>query len=120
MIIISDTSVITNLAAIGQLDLLQKLYNKILIPQAVYQELTGIDITVPGSLEVLGDIYLFKFTDELQSRFEELLEKKKADSLTPEEEAEYVGISELQRIFTLINAQIASKSKWCPNKIEEL
>ncbi|TAF08189.1 MAG: DUF3368 domain-containing protein [Nostocales cyanobacterium] len=52
MIIISDTSVITNLAAIGQLDLLQKLYNKIFIPQAVYQELTGIDITVPGSLEV--------------------------------------------------------------------
>jgi hypothetical protein len=67
-----------------------------------------------------GDIYLFKFTDELQSRFEELLEKKKADSLTPEEEAEYVGISELQRIFTLINAQIAAKSKWCPNKLEEL
>ena len=52
MIIISDTSVITNLAAIGQLDLLQKLYNKIFIPQAVYQELTGIDITIPGSLEV--------------------------------------------------------------------
>ncbi|GCL39119.1 hypothetical protein H6F47_14625 [Sphaerospermopsis sp. FACHB-1094] len=67
-----------------------------------------------------GDIYLFKFTDELQSRFEELLEKKKADLLTPEEEAEYVGISELQRIFTLINAQIAAKSKWCPNKLEEL
>jgi hypothetical protein len=67
-----------------------------------------------------GDIYLFKFTDELQSRFEELLAKKKADLLTPEEEAEYVGISELQRIFTLINAQIAAKSKWCPNKLEEL
>ncbi len=67
-----------------------------------------------------GDIYLFKFTDKLQSRFEELLEKKKIDLLTPEEEAEYVGISELQRIFTLINAQIAAKSKWCPNKLEEL
>ncbi len=58
-----------------------------------------------------GDIYLFKFTDELQSRFEELLEKKKADALTPEEEAEYVAISELERIFTLINAQLAAKSK---------
>jgi hypothetical protein len=67
-----------------------------------------------------GDIYLFKFTDELQCRFEELLTKKKAGTLTPEEEAEYVGISELQRIFTLINAQIATKSKWCPNKLEEL
>ncbi|AFZ24919.1 hypothetical protein Cylst_2722 [Cylindrospermum stagnale PCC 7417] len=67
-----------------------------------------------------GDIYLFKFTDELQSRFEELLDKKKADIITPEEEAEYVGISELQRIFTLINAQLAAKSKWCPNQLDDL
>lgn len=67
-----------------------------------------------------GDIYLFKFTDELQSRFEELLEKKKADTLTPSEEAEYIGISELERIFTLINAQLAAKSKWCPNQLENL
>jgi hypothetical protein len=67
-----------------------------------------------------GDIYLFKFTDELQSRFEELLEKKKADALTAEEEAEYIGISELERIFTLINAQLAAKSKWCLNQLENL
>jgi hypothetical protein len=67
-----------------------------------------------------GNIYLFRFTDELQSRFEELLDKKKADTLTLEEEAEYTGISELQRIFTLINAQLAAKSKWCPNKLENL
>ncbi|MEA5600812.1 hypothetical protein [Nostoc sp. UHCC 0252] len=67
-----------------------------------------------------GDIYLFKFTDELQSRFEELLEKKKADALTSQEEAEYVGISELERIFTLINAQLAAKTKWCPNQLENL
>jgi hypothetical protein len=67
-----------------------------------------------------GNIYLFKFTSELQSRFEELLEKKKADILTPEEEAEYAGISELERIFTLINAQLAAKSKWCPMQLEDL
>lgn len=67
-----------------------------------------------------GNIYLFRFTDELQSRFEELLEKKKADLLTPEEEAEYAGISELERIFTLINAQLAAKSKCCPTQLEDL
>lgn len=67
-----------------------------------------------------GDIYLFKFTSELQSRLEELLEKKKANLITPEEEAEYAGISELERIFTLINAQLVSKSKWCPTKLEDL
>jgi len=36
MIVVSDTSPITNLAAIGQLDLLWQLYQTIIIPQAVY------------------------------------------------------------------------------------
>ena len=67
-----------------------------------------------------GDIYLFRFTNELQSRFEELLEKKKTNQLPPEEKAEYAGIAELERIFTLINAQLAAKNKWCPAKLEDL
>ena len=77
-------------------------------------------ISAGMKMSEFGNIYLFRFTDELQSRFEELLDKKKADTLTLEEEAEYTGISELQRIFTLINAQLAAKSKWCPNKLENL
>jgi hypothetical protein len=77
-------------------------------------------ISAGMKMSEFGNIYLFRFTDELQSRFEELLDKKKADTLTLEEEAEYTGISELQRIFTLINAQLAAKSKWCPNKLEDL
>jgi len=52
VIIVSDTSPITSLAAIGQLDLLRQLYSKILIPEAVYQELTGTATLVPGSSEV--------------------------------------------------------------------
>jgi predicted nucleic acid-binding protein len=39
MIIVSNTSSISNLAKVGQLDLLQKLYQTILIPNAVYREL---------------------------------------------------------------------------------
>jgi len=31
-----------------------------------------------------GNIYLFRFNDKLQSRFEELLEKRKTNQLTPE------------------------------------
>jgi hypothetical protein len=67
-----------------------------------------------------GNIYLFSFTEQLQTRFEELLAKKKTNSLSSEEEAEYRGISELERIFTLINAQIATKSQWCPSQLENL
>lgn len=37
--IVSNTSPISNLAAVGQLNLLQQLYRTILIPVAVYQEL---------------------------------------------------------------------------------
>lgn len=53
---------------------------------------------------------LFKFTDDLQSRMEELLEKKKADRLTPEEMAELEAIGELDRIFTHINAMLVAQA----------
>lgn len=51
MIVISDTSVFTNLAAIAHLHLLQQLYDRIFIPTAVYQELT-VEPPVPGTVEV--------------------------------------------------------------------
>ncbi|OKH37709.1 hypothetical protein NIES2119_12785 [[Phormidium ambiguum] IAM M-71] len=52
------------------------------------------------------NLNLFKFTDELQSRLDELVEKNKNRLLNSEEEAELTGILELDRIFTLINARI--------------
>lgn len=52
MIIISDTSPINNLAAIHQLDLLHHLYGKVIIPEAVYRELTNPDFPVAGATEV--------------------------------------------------------------------
>ena len=52
MIVISDTSAITNLAAIHHLQLLPQLYNQITIPEAVYRELADITPPVPGTLEV--------------------------------------------------------------------
>ena len=52
MIVVSDTSVVTNLAAIQRLDLLPQLYDWIVIPDAVYRELAEIDPPVPGTLEI--------------------------------------------------------------------
>ncbi|MDH6107602.1 DUF3368 domain-containing protein [Anabaenopsis tanganyikae CS-531] len=52
MIIVSDTSPITNLAAIGQLDLLRQLYSRVIIPEAVYNEMVDINKIVPGAVEV--------------------------------------------------------------------
>lgn len=51
MIVVSDTSPITNLAAINKLDLLQRLYGNIIIPLAVYNEMVSAG-TVPGAVEV--------------------------------------------------------------------
>lgn len=52
LIIVSNTSPITSLAAVGQLDLLKQLYQRIIIPETVYQELIGANPTVPGAKEV--------------------------------------------------------------------
>jgi predicted nucleic acid-binding protein len=51
VIVISDTSAITNLAAIKHLHLLPQLYSQVTVPEAVYQELADIDPPVPGTLE---------------------------------------------------------------------
>jgi hypothetical protein len=56
-------------------------------------------------------LYLFKFTDELQERLDELSEKNKTEILTSGEEAELAGILELNQIFTLMNAKIIAESK---------
>jgi len=52
MIVISNTSPLINLLAIDQLDLLKKLYGKIIIPQAVYQEITVKGAGQKGSTEL--------------------------------------------------------------------
>lgn len=39
MIVVSDTTPLISLLKIGRLDLLEKLFGNVLIPQAVYEEL---------------------------------------------------------------------------------
>ena len=52
MIVVSNTSPIINLAAIGQLSLLSKVYGNIVIPEAVYTEITVAGAGQPGATEV--------------------------------------------------------------------
>ena len=61
-------------------------------------------------VERINNINLFKFTEELGLRMQELLDKKKADSLTTEEAAKLEAIGELDTIFSYINAVNASQS----------
>lgn len=73
-------------------------------------------VTRPSSLigriklEKVDQHALFKFTDDLQERMEELLSRKKADRLTSAETAELEAIGELDRIFTHINAMLLTQT----------
>ena len=66
---------------------------------------------LPNGIEIrqVNNFNLFKFTNDLQSRSDELLERNKVGLLTSEA-AELAGISELSRIFTLINAMVVAKT----------
>ena len=57
-IVVSDTTAITHLAKIGALELLQKLYNEILIPEAVFSELSQVKRAQPGALQVLNSRWI--------------------------------------------------------------
>jgi hypothetical protein len=67
-------------------------------------------LTTGIRVEKVNNLNLFKFTEELGSRLQELLDKKKADSLTSEEAIELEAIGELDTIFSYINATIAPGS----------
>ncbi len=77
------------------------------------QVMTPVPMIEPSSwlrsgitVERIDGVNLVKFTKELHTRLEELLEKRKANLLTPDEEVEYTGISELERILTFVNAKL--------------
>jgi predicted nucleic acid-binding protein len=52
MIVVSNTSPIVNLACIGRLSLLEQLYDRIVIPQAVRREIADAGAGQPGAREV--------------------------------------------------------------------
>lgn len=59
------------------------------------------------------DRYLFKFSEELQSRLDDLNERLKGIGLNDREKAELAGILELDQIFTLLPRLLAnSRFKW--------
>ena len=101
MIVISDTSTITNLAAIQHLQLLAQLYNQVIIPEAVYRELTDIAPPVPGTLEVqsvtwleVRDVVNRKSVERLQGEMSLDLGESEAIALALELNADLLLIDE--------------------------
>jgi uncharacterized protein len=52
MIVVSNTSPVTNLALIGRLDLLEQLYGALMIPDAVWQELVVKGAHLPSAQQI--------------------------------------------------------------------
>ncbi len=80
MIVISDTSAITNLAAIHYLKLLPQLYNQITIPEAVYRELVEIEPPVPGTREVQRAAWVQVTAVVNRARVEQLQDEVRLDA----------------------------------------
>ncbi|MBR8832251.1 MAG: hypothetical protein N5P05_003503 [Chroococcopsis gigantea SAG 12.99] len=80
-----------------------------MITQNMVKPSSWVDAGV--EISKVRQLYLFKFSEELQERLDELLVKNRAAILTSEEVAELAGILELNQIFTLLNAKIIAESK---------
>jgi hypothetical protein len=109
LIVISDTSVINNLAVINQLELLQKLYAQIVIPKAVYEELTLPDFWVAGASEVQSYDWIqvrSVSNDSLLKRLQQELDIGESEAIT-------LAI-ELKAELILIDERLARKivEKW--------
>ena len=78
-----------------------------MITQVMVQPSSWVESGI--KISKVRNLNLFKFTDELQFRLDELSEKRKAGLITLEEEAELAGMLELDRIFTLLNARIIAE-----------
>jgi hypothetical protein len=79
-----------------------------MITQMMVQPSSWVDSGV--TLRKVRGQSLFKFTDSLQIRLDDLAERQKTDELTETEQAELAGMLELDRIFTLLNAKIIAES----------
>lgn len=118
MIVVSDTSVITSLLQIGQLDLLCKLYQRVLIPRAVYNELARSHQDLPEFIE-LGDVSNRKLVAELETELDlgeaeaiVLAKEKHADLLLIDEKrGRRVALREGIRITGLIALLVEAKSR---------
>jgi ABC-type protease/lipase transport system fused ATPase/permease subunit len=66
-------------------------------------------VTTDIRMEKVRNLYLYKFSQTLQNRLDDLNYRLKADQLNDEERAELAGILDLDQIFTFLNAQIIAQ-----------
>jgi ABC-type protease/lipase transport system fused ATPase/permease subunit len=66
-------------------------------------------VTTDIRMEKVRNFYLYKFSETLQNRLDDLNTRLKANQLSDEERAELAGILDLDQIFTFLNAQVIAQ-----------
>jgi hypothetical protein len=67
-------------------------------------------VTTDIRMEKVRNLNLYKFSETLQSRLDDLNDRLKLNQLDDGERAELAGILDLDQIFTFLNAQIIAQS----------
>ena len=67
-------------------------------------------VTTDVRMEKVRNLYLYKFSETLQNRLDDLNDRLKGNQLNDGERAELAGILDLDQIFTFLNAQIIAQS----------
>lgn len=74
MIVVSDTSPVLNLVRIARFELLRSLYKRVIIPTAVYAELTAPSHDLPAAIDLASMPWLSVAAPGDQDRVRELCE----------------------------------------------
>lgn len=83
LLVVSNSSIIITLARICRLDLLEKLFKKVIVPEAVWKEITVGG--KPGSEKIWGANFIHvkrTRSKELTSLLQEFVDKGEAEAIT--------------------------------------
>lgn len=105
MVVVSDTSPIINLAIIGQLDLLPKLFKTIILPQAVFNEIVIEGQGLPGAYEISRANWV-----EVRSCHNNSLVQTLLEELDPGESEAIVLALEIQADIILMDEDLGRKT----------
>jgi uncharacterized protein len=131
MMVVSDTSPITTLLQIGRIDLLQQLYQEVVIPETVRKELSVLHPNLPAFIQCLpvgSQREVDRLLDELDRGEAEaivLAKEKHADALLIDETegrrvAAREGIPYIGLIGVLIQAKRAGRVSSLRQVLDEL
>ena len=118
MIVVSDTSPITALLTIGQVDLLRELFADVLIPPAVRTELLRTHLALPPWLRVVG-VHDMEHVGRLRDSLDEgeseaivLAEETHADLLLVDErKGRRIATAEGLRVIGLLGVVLLAKQR---------